>query len=66
MFVFKCIKPYTEAQVLFHSLSQQALTNCDRLILQQYREGVERRLHCLQNQGLIMLNEPVTTSNIAS
>ncbi len=66
MFSLQCIEPYTEAQVLFHSLSQQAITNCDRLILQQYREAVERRLHCLQNQGLVMLNEPVTTSNVAS
>jgi serine/threonine-protein kinase ULK/ATG1 len=62
----ECISSYTEAQFLFHSLSQQALTNCDRLILQQYREAVERRLHCLQNQGLIMLNEPETSANIAS
>lgn len=42
------------------------MTNSDRLILQQYREAVERRLHCLQNQGLVMLNEPVSTSNVAS
>jgi serine/threonine-protein kinase ULK/ATG1 len=65
-FLFKCIQPYTEAQILFHSLSQQAMTDCDRLILQQYREAVERRLHCLQNQGLVMLDEPETTSNINS
>ncbi|CAF1046448.1 unnamed protein product [Rotaria sordida] len=58
----ECIGPYTQAQVLFHSLSQQATTDCDRSILRQYREAVERRLHCLQNQGLIVLNEPSSTS----
>jgi serine/threonine-protein kinase ULK/ATG1 len=63
---FKCIQPYTEAQVLFHSLSQQATTGSDRLILQQYREAVERRLYCLQNQGLVMLKEPAITSNVIS
>jgi hypothetical protein len=40
------------------------MTDSDRLILQQYREAVERRLHCLQNQGLVMLDEPETTSNV--
>ena len=60
------MKPYTEAQVLFHSLSQQAFTDPDRLILRQYREAVERRLQCLQNQGLVMLNEPETSANIIS
>lgn len=54
----ECVEPYTQAQILFHSLSQQATTECDRLILRQYREAVERRLHCLQNQGLVTLNEP--------
>ena len=63
MFLFKCVQPYTEAQILFHSLSQQVMTDSDRLILQQYREAVERRLHCLQNQGLVMLDEPEATSN---
>ncbi|CAF1958256.1 unnamed protein product [Rotaria magnacalcarata] len=58
----ECIGPYTQAQVLFHSLSQQATTDCDRSILRQYREAVERRLHCLQNQGLVVLNEPSSTS----
>ncbi|CAF4262189.1 unnamed protein product [Rotaria socialis] len=57
----ECVQPYTEAQVLFHSLSQQAITECDRLTLQQYREAVERRLLCLQSQGLTMANEPTTT-----
>jgi len=57
----ECIGPYTQAQVLFHSLSQQATTDCDRSILRQYREAVERRLICLQNQGLIVLNEPSST-----
>ncbi|CAF4303954.1 unnamed protein product, partial [Rotaria magnacalcarata] len=47
--------------VLFHSLSQQAITECDRLTLQQYREAVERRLLCLQSQGLTMASEPTTT-----
>ncbi|CAF4532028.1 unnamed protein product, partial [Rotaria magnacalcarata] len=37
-------------------------TDCDRSILRQYREAVERRLHCLQNQGLVVLNEPSSTS----
>ncbi|CAF4863909.1 unnamed protein product, partial [Rotaria sp. Silwood1] len=45
---------------------QQAMTDCDRLILQQYREAVERRLHCLQNQGLTTANEPATSSNVTS
>lgn len=58
LFYFQCVEPYTQAQILFHSLSQQATTECDRLILRQYREAVERRLHCLQNQGLVTLNEP--------
>ncbi|CAF0816387.1 unnamed protein product [Adineta steineri] len=58
----ECIGPYTQAQVLFHSLSQQATTDCDRSILRQYREAVERRLHCLQNQGLVVLNDPSSTS----
>ncbi|CAF1185164.1 unnamed protein product, partial [Didymodactylos carnosus] len=49
-----CVGPYTEAQVLFHSLCQQASSDCDKLILRGYREAVERRLHCLQHQGLIM------------
>ncbi|CAF3804076.1 unnamed protein product [Adineta steineri] len=62
----KCIQPYTEAQILFHSLSQQVTTDNDRLILQQYREAVERRLHCLQNQGLVMVNEPATTLDTVS
>ncbi|CAF1040572.1 unnamed protein product [Rotaria sp. Silwood1] len=62
----ECVQPYTEAQVLFHCLSQQAMTDCDRLILQQYREAVERRLHCLQNQGLTTANEPATSSNVTS
>ncbi|CAF0903847.1 unnamed protein product, partial [Rotaria sordida] len=62
----ECVQPYTEAQVLFHCLSQQAMTDCDRLILQQYREAVERRLHCLQNQGLTMTNEPETSANVTS
>ncbi|CAF4514974.1 unnamed protein product, partial [Rotaria magnacalcarata] len=57
----ECVQPYTEAQVLFHSLSQQAITECDRLTLQQYREAVERRLLCLQSQGLTMASEPTTT-----
>jgi len=51
---------------LFHSLSQQATTDYDRSVLQQYREAVERRLHCLQNQGLVIANEPETTLNITS
>lgn len=64
--MFKCVQPYTEAQILFHSLSQQALTDCDRLILQQYREAVERRLLCLQSQKLTLANEPAAASNIPS
>lgn len=62
----ECIGSYTEAQILFHSLSQQATTDYDRSVLQQYREAVERRLHCLQNQGLVIANEPETTLNITS
>lgn len=57
---FQCIEPYTEAQILFHSLGQQALSESDRLILRRYREAVERRLNCLKNQGLVMANTTTT------
>ncbi|CAF4189082.1 unnamed protein product, partial [Didymodactylos carnosus] len=57
-----CIGPYTEAQVLFHSLCQQASSDFDKSILRAYREAVERRLHCLQNQGYIVLNETHSTT----
>jgi len=62
----ECIRPYTEAQILFHSLTQQALTENDRETLRQYREAVERRLNCLQNQGLITVNDPLTNANNSS
>ena len=62
----KCVEPYTQAQILFHSLSQQAISESDRLILRHYREAVERRLHCLQNQGLVTVNESTATAHVAS
>lgn len=50
---------YAEAYHIFHCLSQQCSQIKDRNILSQYREAVERRLHCLQSQGLISTEETV-------
>jgi hypothetical protein len=50
---------YAEAYHIFHCLSQQCSQLKDRNVLAQYREAVERRLHCLQSQGLISTEETV-------
>lgn len=53
---------YAEAYLIFHCLNQQCTQIKDKNILSQYREAVERRLYCLQNQGLIHAEESVTSA----
>ncbi|KAL3274234.1 hypothetical protein HHI36_015645 [Cryptolaemus montrouzieri] len=48
-----CAQRYQTAQILLHSLSQQANCPCDREKLIEYKIAVEKRLHVLQQQGYI-------------
>ncbi|XP_065561885.1 serine/threonine-protein kinase ULK2-like isoform X2 [Artemia franciscana] len=49
-----CFRRYQTAQILLHSLQQQVIDPADREVLGRYREAVERRLFCLQEQGYIL------------
>ncbi|XP_074643848.1 serine/threonine-protein kinase unc-51-like isoform X2 [Tubulanus polymorphus] len=47
----ECFKKYRNAQILLHSLAQQANHSHDRQLLEKYKESVERRLYNLQGQS---------------
>ena len=49
----QCFRRYQSAQILLHSLSQQASCAEDRRLLNMYKEAVERRLFVLQGQGYV-------------
>ncbi|XP_064613166.1 serine/threonine-protein kinase unc-51-like [Liolophura sinensis] len=47
----ECFRRYRTAQILLHSLSQQAKNVRDKELLNKYREAVEKRLFNIQGQG---------------
>ncbi|XP_067685830.1 serine/threonine-protein kinase unc-51-like isoform X2 [Haliotis asinina] len=49
----ECFRRYTVAQILLHSLAQQAPNTRDKDLLNKYKESVERRLSNLQSQGVM-------------
>lgn len=49
----ECFRRYTVAQILLHSLAQQAPNINDRHLLNKYKESVERRLTNLGNPNLV-------------
>ncbi|XP_046366346.1 serine/threonine-protein kinase unc-51-like isoform X4 [Haliotis rufescens] len=49
----ECFRRYTVAQILLHSLAQQAPNSRDKDLLNKYKESVERRLSNLQSQGVM-------------
>ncbi|CAH1802813.1 unnamed protein product [Owenia fusiformis] len=48
----ECFHRYQCAQILLHSLAQQARNDNDKELLNKYKEAVEKRLYSLQGQGL--------------
>ncbi|ELU07767.1 hypothetical protein CAPTEDRAFT_170802 [Capitella teleta] len=52
----ECFRRYRSAQILLHSLAQQAYEGTDRELLNKYKESVEKRLFHLHNQGFIQTN----------
>ncbi|XP_064620250.1 serine/threonine-protein kinase ULK2-like isoform X2 [Lineus longissimus] len=53
----ECFRRYQNAQILLHSLAQQAQTKKDRVLLEKYKESVEQRLFNLQGQGVVYMYE---------
>ncbi|XP_046543284.1 serine/threonine-protein kinase ULK2-like isoform X4 [Haliotis rubra] len=49
----ECFRRYTVAQILLHSLAQQAPNTRDKDLLNKYKESVEHRLCNLQSQGVM-------------
>jgi serine/threonine protein kinase len=49
----ECFRRYRSAQILLHSLAQQAHNPRDRDLLNKYKENVEKRLFMLTSQGLV-------------
>lgn len=52
----ECFRRYRSAQILLHSLAQQAQSDNDRQLLRKYKESVEKRLFNLHNQGVVQMN----------
>ncbi|KAK2181741.1 hypothetical protein NP493_383g02026 [Ridgeia piscesae] len=53
----ECFHRYRNAQILLHSLAQQARDDHDRQLLNKYRESVEKRLYTLYNQGYVNIQD---------
>ncbi|XP_041349948.1 serine/threonine-protein kinase unc-51-like [Gigantopelta aegis] len=49
----ECFRRYTLAQILLHSLAQQARNQRDKDLLNKYKESVEHRLSSLHSQGIV-------------
>ncbi|CAH1956294.1 unnamed protein product [Acanthoscelides obtectus] len=52
-----CFQRYQTAQILLHSLSQQVRNQHDKLLLNKYKDAVEKRLYVLQQQGVAYATE---------
>lgn len=52
----ECFQRYQTAQILLHALAQQTPNSQDKVLLNKYKEAVERRLNVLQEQGYIYSN----------
>lgn len=50
----ECFHRYRNAQILLHSLAQQAADEKDKELLNGYRIAVEKRLYNLHSQGLLL------------
>lgn len=48
-----CFRRYRSAQILLHSLAQQAQNAKDKELLRKYKENVEKRLMNLASQGMV-------------
>lgn len=57
----ECFQRYQTAQILLHALAQQTPNSQDKMLLNKYKDAVEKRLNVLQEQGYIYSN---TTNNI--
>ncbi|KAL1494404.1 hypothetical protein ABEB36_010007 [Hypothenemus hampei] len=53
----ECFQRYQTAQILLHSLSQQVHNPKDRILLNKYKDAVEKRLYVLQQQGYIFATD---------
>ncbi|XP_060521502.1 serine/threonine-protein kinase ULK2 isoform X2 [Cylas formicarius] len=53
----ECFQRYQTAQILLHSLSQQVHNPQDRILLNKYKDAVEKRLFVLQQQGYIFATD---------
>ncbi|KAK3591533.1 hypothetical protein CHS0354_031645 [Potamilus streckersoni] len=58
----ECFKRYQAAQILFHSIAQQAYNSRDKELLSKYQEAVERRLASLQMHTQTYIQPHVTSS----
>nr|XP_014270311.1 serine/threonine-protein kinase ULK2 isoform X1 [Halyomorpha halys] len=57
----ECFPRYQTAQILLHALAQQTPNTQDKMLLNKYKDAVEKRLNVLQEQGYIYSN---TTNNM--
>jgi len=53
----ECFKRYYGAHVLLHALQYYIQNEEERKVLQEKKEAVEKRLHILENQGIVMAYE---------
>jgi len=49
----ECVQRYQAAHVLLHALQFQTSSVDDMITLKKYMEGVEKRLHILEEQGYV-------------